>query len=310
MSAPPAIPSPPGQAAHQRLLEHSLATFLAVGASDSSAVEPPSACDPPAYHPLVLCGPAGAGKSRYLKDVLLRCGAGRETPAALWEGPALDREILASLAAESLDRLHARFVSRRLILIDSIDAVSRPDAQQTLAHLFDAAVLAGTRFVVSLAVPPGASAALDVALATRLSGGLVIPLPGPSVGPPTAGDRQPAAGAGSRREAHAIRRVIAAAARHYGLAAADLTGPSRRRAAAMARSMAMYLSRHLTGQSLQRIGAAFGGRDHTTVMHSLRITERRIRMDPRVFHDAEELMRGLRDRWRLAGSGMAREPGS
>ena len=78
----------------------------------------------------------------------------------------------------------------------------------------------------------------------------------------------------------------------------------------MARSMAMYLSRHLTGQSLQRIGAAFGGRDHTTVMHSLRITERRIRMDPRVFHDAEELMRGLRDRWRLAGSGMAREPGS
>jgi len=306
MAAP--LPSHPGPTTHQRLLAHALATVLAGGTSDFAADDRPS--HPPLYNPLVLCGPTGAGKSRCLHELLRQWGTGPAAAAAFWDGAALDHEILSSLAADSLDRLHARFASRRLILIDCIDAVSRPDAQQTLAHLFDAAVGAGTRFVISLGVPPGASAALDTTLATRLSGGLVIPLPGPPAGPPSPDNLQPAAGPGSRREAHAIRRVIAAAARHYGLAATDLTGPSRRRAATMARSMAMYLSRRLTGQSLQKIGAAFGGRDHTTVMHSLRITEHRIRRDPRVFHDAEELMRRLCDRWRLAGSGMAREPGS
>jgi chromosomal replication initiator protein len=60
----------------------------------------------------------------------------------------------------------------------------------------------------------------------------------------------------------------------------DLIGSSRSRTLVTARQIAMYLCRELTDLSLPRIGASFGGRDHTTVMHAERkvrqlMTERR-----------------------------------
>jgi chromosomal replication initiator protein len=48
----------------------------------------------------------------------------------------------------------------------------------------------------------------------------------------------------------------------------DLTGASRSRVLVTARQIAMYLCRELTDLSLPKIGQAFGGRDHTTVMHA------------------------------------------
>ena len=58
-------------------------------------------------------------------------------------------------------------------------------------------------------------------------------------------------------------------ARMFGLPTAELKGPSRRTSIVRARSVAMWLSRELAGESTHRIGEHFGGRDHTTVMHAL-----------------------------------------
>ena len=41
----------------------------------------------------------------------------------------------------------------------------------------------------------------------------------------------------------------------------------------------MHLARELTSETLQQIGAFFGGRDHTTVLHACRRTERLLRRD-------------------------------
>ena len=60
----------------------------------------------------------------------------------------------------------------------------------------------------------------------------------------------------------------------------DLTGPSRRRGIAQARAAAMYLARDLTGKSLTELGTYFGRRDHTTVLHSVRLIKARLRSDP------------------------------
>jgi chromosomal replication initiator protein len=57
--------------------------------------------------------------------------------------------------------------------------------------------------------------------------------------------------------------------------------------------MAMYLARRLTQKSLQSIGAAFGGRDHTTVLHGIRVTEARRSLDPGVATDIEQLIETL-----------------
>jgi chromosomal replication initiator protein len=54
---------------------------------------------------------------------------------------------------------------------------------------------------------------------------------------------------------------------------------SRSRQALLPRQVGMYLARRLTGLSLQQIGAFFGGRDHTTVLHACRKVERALGQD-------------------------------
>ncbi|TNY37736.1 chromosomal replication initiator protein DnaA [Thermomonospora catenispora] len=67
--------------------------------------------------------------------------------------------------------------------------------------------------------------------------------------------------------------IMAQTVEYFGTTIEDLCGPSRSRMLVTARQIAMYLCRELTDLSLPKIGAQFGGRDHTTVMHA----ERKIR---------------------------------
>ncbi len=70
-----------------------------------------------------------------------------------------------------------------------------------------------------------------------------------------------------------LATIMAQTAQYFGISLDDLCGQSRSRVLVTARQIAMYLCRELTDMSLPKIGQAFGGRDHTTVMHA----ERKIR---------------------------------
>ncbi|MGE5560529.1 MAG: chromosomal replication initiator protein DnaA [Chloroflexota bacterium] len=62
-----------------------------------------------------------------------------------------------------------------------------------------------------------------------------------------------------------IQRVVC---EYYSLDLADFTAKKRTRTVAFPRQIAMFLCRELTDASLPKIGEAFGGRDHTTVIHA------------------------------------------
>ena len=64
--------------------------------------------------------------------------------------------------------------------------------------------------------------------------------------------------------------ILAGTAAAFGLKVSDLTGHSRLRQAAWPRRVAMHLSRELTRLTTTEIGQAFGGRDHSTVIHALK----------------------------------------
>jgi len=64
--------------------------------------------------------------------------------------------------------------------------------------------------------------------------------------------------------------ILAGVATAFGLKVSDLTGHSRLRQAAWPRRVAMLLARELTRLTTTEIGAAFGGRDHSTVIHALK----------------------------------------
>jgi hypothetical protein len=71
-----------------------------------------------------------------------------------------------------------------------------------------------------------------------------------------------------------IGLIQRAVCRHYFLKISDMKSERRMARVARPRQLAMYLARELTDKSLPDIGALFGGRDHTTVLHArARISE-------------------------------------
>lgn len=64
-----------------------------------------------------------------------------------------------------------------------------------------------------------------------------------------------------------LQQIVRAVADFYGLSAEDLKSPRRSKAVALPRQMAMYLAREETDASLQEIGKALGGRDHSTILY-------------------------------------------
>ena len=82
-------------------------------------------------------------------------------------------------------------------------------------------------------------------------------------------------------------------AEYFNVRLQDLLSKRRVRSLARPRQIAMALSKELTGHSLPEIGEAFGGRDHTTVMHACKTIRKFVETDPRMRQDWEQLIRTL-----------------
>ena len=65
-----------------------------------------------------------------------------------------------------------------------------------------------------------------------------------------------------------VQKVLEAVGAHFGVQLEDLLSAKRRRDIVVPRQVAMYIARELTSKSLVEIGNAFGGRDHSTVLHA------------------------------------------
>ena len=88
--------------------------------------------------------------------------------------------------------------------------------------------------------------------------------------------------------------IISTVAQYYEVPRSELVGPSRRQPLARQRQVGMYLSREHTGLSLPRIGAAFGGRDHTTVMHAVDKITNLLQTDKSIYDQVTEITQQLR----------------
>lgn len=90
-----------------------------------------------------------------------------------------------------------------------------------------------------------------------------------------------------------IENIQKTVAEYYKIRLADLSAKSRTRSIARPRQIAMKLAKELTSKSLPEIGQAFGGRDHTTVMHACRKIDELIESDSGMREDYANLMRIL-----------------
>ena len=79
-----------------------------------------------------------------------------------------------------------------------------------------------------------------------------------------------------------IDAIKKATALYYSLKLEDMSAKTRTKEIATARQVAMYLSKELTSSSLNKIGGAFGGRDHTTVIHACEKIKELIKEDKEI----------------------------
>ncbi|MBW3601267.1 MAG: chromosomal replication initiator protein DnaA [Actinobacteria bacterium] len=86
-----------------------------------------------------------------------------------------------------------------------------------------------------------------------------------------------------------VSLIMSETASYFGLTLDDLCSASRTRQLVAARQVAMYLCRELTDLSLPKIGQAFGGRDHTTVIHAKDKIGTVMKERPAVYRQVQEL---------------------
>jgi hypothetical protein len=177
---------------------------------------------------------------------------------------------------------------RAIILINRIDqAAGREEHQLLLCQLLDAILETPTLLAVTLPEHP-TCLPLHPALASRLTGGLVLPLNRVDTSLPSLSNQA--------ERPPSVSRIISTVARYCGVSRDDILGSSQRRCHVRPRGLAIHCVRLLTGKSTHAIGIACGGRDHSTILHSLRVTTRLLETDPALAGDLKAILNSLRPR--------------
>ena len=91
-----------------------------------------------------------------------------------------------------------------------------------------------------------------------------------------------------------IEGIMEIVADYYAIKVSELKSKRRTRNITFPRQIAMYLARDLTDSSLPEIGQAFGGRDHSTVIHAVEKIESELKLDPSLHNTITELISLIR----------------
>ncbi|NOX90274.1 MAG: chromosomal replication initiator protein DnaA [Calditrichaeota bacterium] len=90
-----------------------------------------------------------------------------------------------------------------------------------------------------------------------------------------------------------IEHIVEYTAKIFHLSPDHLRAKTRKKDIVRARQVAMYLAKHLTNYSLITIGLHFGGRDHSTVIHSINTIEKLLKQDVNLRHQIESMKKHL-----------------
>ena len=91
-----------------------------------------------------------------------------------------------------------------------------------------------------------------------------------------------------------VEKIISEVARTYSVSAADIRSAKRNSAVAAARRTAIYVIREITGMSMEDIGKEVGGRDHSTIVYSLKVMSKSIQTDTRLRETVEDIIKNVR----------------
>jgi chromosomal replication initiator protein len=286
------------------------------------------------HNPLYLHGPSGCGKTHLLMAIAGEYRAILDDTAAVEiAGAEFVAREAQQLAERSQSPLRQRIEHAAVVCFDDVGALAhRALAQEELFHLINSCLERGQQLVFSGNQPPRKLVGIEDRLITRLAWGLAVAIEAPHTETRLALLRQLAGSAadeidaeeltrlvdtyapdmhhvaklaerlaeggrpGAATEVASFDRIVQAVADRYGLRPGDLSGKRRLREIARARQVALLLGRRLTSHSLDALGGMIGGRDHSTVLYSIRQAEARLKKDKDLARELSELTQQVLDR--------------
>ena len=97
-------------------------------------------------------------------------------------------------------------------------------------------------------------------------------------------------GIGEKNDVHRIQKIVS---EYFQISVEDIRSKKRSSNISFPRQIAMYLCRVMTNESFPKIGIEFGGKDHTTVMHSVEKIEKEIRVNKDLANIIEKLKKDI-----------------
>ena len=93
-----------------------------------------------------------------------------------------------------------------------------------------------------------------------------------------------------------IERIIDEVAQTYHVSPADIRSNKKNAPISQARQIAIYIVREITQSTMKEIGQEFGGRDHTTIVYTLKKVENLIKTNPHDKGIIEDIIKNIRDK--------------
>ncbi|PYP11935.1 MAG: chromosomal replication initiator protein DnaA [Gemmatimonadetes bacterium] len=252
------------------------------------------------YNPLFIYGATGLGKTHLMQAVahaVLTKYPG--TRVHYFGAEQFINEVIESIHARTMSEFRRRYRNDvDLFLVDDVHFLEGKEmTQEEFFHTFNALFEGHKQIVLTSDRPPKEIPGLEDRLISRFVKLLLFAsLKNREVTIELAREalsdkiRQGEDGASYAQPTPSIDRVQEVVARRWGVTPEGLRSKARTKTLTIPRQVAMYLARNMLSMQLVEIGQAFGGRDHSTVIHSVDKVERQMMRD-RTFKERVEMAR-------------------
>ena len=278
------------------------------------------------HNPLYIYGPHGCGKTHLLSAITHEFQQLMNEEAVLHlEGPRFVNRDAHKLAERTDNDLRQDIEEAAVIVFDDVDALSNRNlAQEELFHLINNSLERGQQLVFT-GTTVTQKLQLEDRLATRLGWGLSVGIEAPQLETRLAFLQHIVGDALSDIDQNDIAQlvdttapnmhsimqladrilegedifqsedqasfdsILETVANFYNVRSGDIIGKRQTKAIARARQTVLLLGRRLTRHNLESLGGLVGGRDHSTVIYSIREAEKRTEKDELFAKDIQSL---------------------
>jgi chromosomal replication initiator protein len=240
------------------------------------------------YNPLFIYGGVGLGKT-HLMHAVGNAMVARDPGArvAYVHSERFVGDMVRGLQHNRISEFKRSYRSLDALLIDDIQFFAGKErSQEEFFHTFNALLEGQRQIVLTCDRYPKEVVGLEERLKSRFGWGLTVAIEPPELETSVAILMSKAEADGVALPGLvSIENIQKTVAEYFKIRVGDLLSKKRSRSIARPRQVGMALAKELTNHSLPEIGDAFGGRDHTTVLHacrriaSLRETEKRVDED-------------------------------